>query len=671
MNVNERQTLSEGKEKMADVTIPDGLYDFARALGSRGIGVNTGEIAGAVCAIWPDNVTPDSLWLESVYMAKIPVVHSPLTTVPEKFIAYEIGVCTTDVSSFARQLSRLLVPFHAQDYSQCRPGKLETPKGIVTDTVQPVVQEEDTHEHISICMAVKDRAWFIDGLCDNLVAQDYDLKNIELCVADCGSHDNIQEVLQRHANKFAQVKYCASDRRDLAPEADINAMVANMASFEKIIIMEPEVRFGHIGTLRRISSSLDKKDVVYHVQCQKLAEGVEWRPNPTYSAHEVYGAPIVNDGFFCVGINKARFVDHGGIDERFVNGAKGASTYFHYWHQTTGEWQSSPIEYACYHLYHKGTDKPERKRGTASMPLLTELRYEHLRPNMHIEGNLWQHKEILSDLNIWRDGDKPAVTVVVPYMHSPGRHKLLKIMLTELRKYQTVRNIEIIVSEIGVANKANKLRMPDKNVFTRTTKWVKGEAVNVGVLEAKSDLILMLDADIVARDDFIDRICTEIARGYTSAQLGGKLYKLSQQALEELVIYNKKMKKSWYEAFALSGTIDRIGDTISTDYGRTYVKYPGGAFAIKRDVYVKLGGISERYTGWGQEDQSFQDIMDFGSPRHLRRSDVPLIHLHHPMSTDVGVKNEQYYKEEREATLPKVIKNNSALFKSKYLTKKA
>jgi len=671
---------------MPSVSVPDGLYEYASSLVVYGIGAKVGDVAGCSAAIWPDNAVPDTLWIDKVYMAKIPVIHSARTPVPDKFIRYEVGVGTNDVSHLARILKRVIEAFEKGDYSQCSIPK-EPPKTVVpvvNKTPEQIAEEKQYEplpvnihegEFISICISLQNRGFYLDGLIENLYAQEYDLKKIELCVADYGSKDNISEILQKHASKFAQVKYMKLDREKAGiaingnhPGLDVNAMVAQMATFEKIIHIDPEVRLANIGTLRRISSALDMRKMVIHIPCQKLAEGVEWRPNPQYGVHEVFGAPISLGGMYCIGFNKSYFLETGGFDERLFGGNNDEVAYFHHWHQKHSTWNSVREDYQCYHLYHTPTRDAQKPTNLTTITLLKQLINGDETPNGNLGNNYWQLRPVLSGLNILRNGDMPAVSVVVPYMDSKYRHRILKMVIEELRKRQTVKNIEIIISEVGVSNKGSKFQHPDKKLYNRTSKWIKGEAVSYGVVEATSDLVIMWDADIITRPDFIENVCAEKAKGAHSMQLGGDLYKLSEKAVVDMANYNKLAKVSWWAAFFAVGIHEKIGDTAITDYGRTFPTYPGGIVAFTKDLYIAIGGISERYSGWGYEDKLFQDILDYASPKHVRRPDIPLIHIHHPQG-ESDDKNSKLYAEDRQATLPKVIKANKHYFKTKYLLK--
>jgi len=670
---------------MPHVSIPDGMYDFERSLRRYGVSALVGKVDGACCAIWPDNVVPDTLWLQNIYMAKIPIVHSALTQVPDKYISYDAGVGTKDVASLSRVLDKLIGMFDSGDYSQCKRPKAPPMEQVVDTRIQqasdipagdvrefePLPLNIDDNEYLSICMSLKNRSFYIEGLIANLECQDYDLKKIELCIADGGSTDNLKEVLQKHASKFAHVKYVTLGRSQLPFEVkgnhiapDLNSLVAQTASFEKVIHIDPEVRLGNIGSLRRIASALDRKDMIVYLPCQKLSEGVEWREEPQYGTHEVHGSPIKNDGMYCVGFNRSYYIKTGGMDERFCDGNDGEAAYFHFWHQDNSTWNCVRDDFQCYHLYHQPTSAHKKPHTHGMVTMYQRLKNEASPLNGGQTD--WSEREILSELNIWRDGDKPAISVVIPYMHSTQRHKLLKMVTAEIRKYQTVRNIEIIVSEVGVSNKANKIKMPDKKLYNRTIKWIKGEAVTYGVLEAESELVLMLDCDIIPRGDFVEALCVEYAKGNHSMQLGGDLFKTSKKTFEIMQGYSKSIiKGSWWDTFVTAGIPEHIGDTVANEYGRIFTVYPGGAVAFTKRLYINVGGISERYVGHGYEDKLFQDILDFASPKHLRRPDIPIIHLFHDQSA-AGSKNKEYYEEDRQATLPVVIKNNRSLFKKKY-----
>lgn len=75
---------------------------------------------------------------------------------------------------------------------------------------------------------------------------------------------------------------------------------------------------------------------------------------------------------------------------------------------------------------------------------------------------------------------------------------------------------------------------------------------------------------------------------------------------------------------------------------REQLNFCGGAFLIRREIYLKLGGYDERYVGWGGED----NLMDV----KLKRSGQPLgqvkdstaIHLWHPQSNATTFEQPNY-----------------------------
>jgi Glycosyltransferases, probably involved in cell wall biogenesis len=149
------------------------------------------------------------------------------------------------------------------------------------------------------------------------------------------------------------------------------------------------------------------------------------------------------------------------------------------------------------------------------------------------------------------------------------------------------------------------MHLPDPD---NSTSWQKCWAFNEGVKQARGDIVVCHDGDILVPQRYGCEILRLIKEdGYDAVFPQRFLFYMSQSQTEELIkictlqIYHTPLsvKQNWR----------------------------GGTLAIRRDAYSRIGGFDERFTGWGGEDLEFYDrclvlnIFKFGY--------IPFIHLYH------------------------------------------
>jgi hypothetical protein len=149
---------------------------------------------------------------------------------------------------------------------------------------------------------------------------------------------------------------------------------------------------------------------------------------------------------------------------------------------------------------------------------------------------------------------------------------------------QNVDNIEIIVSEednndsrIKLERFVNDSRV--KKIYTASgpTPFNKSIAINTGVIASKYDKILMNDADIIPPKGYIQRL-DEVLNEYESIFVGNTIYNVN---LNRLGIVWSGSKR--------------------TDY------FSGGSIGFRKNKFIEIGGMCEKFYGYGSEDCEFFD----------------------------------------------------------------
>jgi glycosyltransferase involved in cell wall biosynthesis len=255
---------------------------------------------------------------------------------------------------------------------------------------------------LSICITFKNRAVLLEACLKRMQEQRFDLKRVEICLADGGSSDGWVEVVKRWYSKFHSIKTALCDRSKLpfevasnCPATDRNAMVCNMASAEKVVVMDPEIRFTHANHLSYVSSQLKDKALMLHHHCFLLGEN-----DPLVYKPGRMSSRAIHFGGYCLAFNKTAFVENGGFDERYALGFAGEDSYFVWW------WKNNRVArqgaYPVMHLWHPNPSDNktyQQLRREYTLPLHERLKAENAFPN---KGQDWARPETIGSLFVWQ-----------------------------------------------------------------------------------------------------------------------------------------------------------------------------------------------------------------------------------------------------------------------------
>ncbi len=263
-------------------------------------------------------------------------------------------------------------------------------------------------DKISVCITLKNRAKLLDRKLLNLVRQRYDPKQIEICISDGKSDDNILQVIDKWYKIFYQIKYAISDRSVLPftiktnnPACDWNSMVANMPSFNKIILSDPEVLFAHPDQLSWIIKQLDQDVCIWHWSYDMKPHYKYLEYNEDYKDPKNYEIKNGASGK-CLAFQKESFLKNNGFDERFAIGFAGEDNFFIERYRKYKKEVVSP--FFVVHLWHPSSVTPEnlKLRDEYTLPLLTSLRKAgYPLPNQNNPN--WKRPEMLKNITIFRE----------------------------------------------------------------------------------------------------------------------------------------------------------------------------------------------------------------------------------------------------------------------------
>lgn len=177
--------------------------------------------------------------------------------------------------------------------------------------------------------------------------------------------------------------------------------------------------------------------------------------------------------------------------------------------------------------------------------------------------------------------DHPVVSVIIPAYNAEAH---IEKCLLSLRK-QTFQDFEIIVVDDG--SQDNTLLIAKNYARTLQTGYRSGagHARNLGAREAKGDILIFTDSDVIVPPGWIERILTVMGR-YNVKCVGGG--------------YAGSVGKSFIEEFAASELLYRRRDL------RGFVKTSvSNNFACYKKVFFEAGGFPEHFRAASLEDMVF------------------------------------------------------------------
>ena len=162
-----------------------------------------------------------------------------------------------------------------------------------------------------------------------------------------------------------------------------------------------------------------------------------------------------------------------------------------------------------------------------------------------------------------------------------------------LRHYAELPQIEVVVVEQdGVP--AALPAFPDacKRLFVfNPGPFNKSWGLNVGARQVERGLLLFVDADLLLAPMAVLQAVRLCRSRVVAANPFDRLVDLAEQETERL--RSGAQPLDWNRS-----------DARTTRRENEVLNFCGGAFAIRRDTFLALGGCDERFLGWGAEDDA-------------------------------------------------------------------
>jgi Glycosyl transferase family 2 len=223
-------------------------------------------------------------------------------------------------------------------------------------------------------------------------------------------------------------------------------------------------------------------------------------------------------------------------------------------------------------------------------------------------------------------GDDPDVLVVIPFRdrgEDGHRARNLLACLLALRDQTLPREryrVTVVESDSEPRWRDTMSQYADEYLFAeKAGPFNKCWTVNVGVQHSagQAEVICLLDADHMVDADFLTRNLTRFQRPETGAFLPYRD-----------VIYLDAAASAW----AIDERCGRRLSTVDWSGLRGFLVHraPGGCVWLRRDIFDGIGGLDERYEGWGKEDMDLLLRLQLATAFYY--FDDLMLHLHHPPS---------------------------------------
>jgi glycosyltransferase involved in cell wall biosynthesis len=225
------------------------------------------------------------------------------------------------------------------------------------------------------------------------------------------------------------------------------------------------------------------------------------------------------------------------------------------------------------------------------------------------------------------DPGQAQVLVVIPFRDTGTETRRLRNLLAcllALRDQSAPRaSYQVVVVETDEIPRWEQVVAPyaDHYLFApKSGTFNKSWAVNAGVVNAPGDaeVICVLDADVLADRDFIARNAARFRKPGTMGHLSYR----DMWCLDEKATSRAIEERVWQGA-----------PEAPRDQLRAFVlrRPPGCCVWVRTSAYHLIGGMDERFEGWGGEDNDFAYRMDTNSA--FDSYDDVLLHMYHPSSS--------------------------------------
>jgi len=167
--------------------------------------------------------------------------------------------------------------------------------------------------------------------------------------------------------------------------------------------------------------------------------------------------------------------------------------------------------------------------------------------------------------------------------------------------------------------------------------YYRTRALNYGILEAKTPIVVSLDTDCIVSINSFNRCVNELLNDATVAWPYNGFFIDTSHYLHDRFIQNS------YSYDYLLNLLPDVGTLqLGYNYGEFSVRCTntihqsvGGIVMFNRDRFLEMGGYNERFVCWGAEDNELVHRCDILKHKKYRVSDLDAVcfHLYHRSAT--------------------------------------
>ncbi len=226
-------------------------------------------------------------------------------------------------------------------------------------------------------------------------------------------------------------------------------------------------------------------------------------------------------------------------------------------------------------------------------------------------------------------GSAPVVQVVVPFRDrstDARRARNLAACLVALNDQTMQRDryqVTVVESDDGPRWGDLVRRHADEHLFVPYGgPFNKSWAANVGVCTTgrPAPVVCVLDADALVDRDFVRRNAERFRRDGTGAFL----------PFRDLFYVDGPASARAVEDRCVAGRPDAATERLR---GFLVHRAPGVCLWLRRDVFEAVGGMDERFEGWGREDLDFVLRLQLATAFDIYSD--RMLHLHHPSPVEL------------------------------------
>ena len=211
----------------------------------------------------------------------------------------------------------------------------------------------------------------------------------------------------------------------------------------------------------------------------------------------------------------------------------------------------------------------------------------------------------------------------------------LQNLLYVLRHLSAVDSIQVILVEQDRQRRLPEIDLVDQcdYIFVyNDSSFNKSWGLNIAAQRAKTDLLVMADADMVIAHDVMQKIVDEFRNGSDAINPYLELIDLSQEYSIDVLSDDRKP-----EAIPPETSLDRgtMGHNLP---------FCGGIFAISAELFQAIGGMDERFSGWGGEDNAVTLRVQWFAKKMITLESETAYHLWHEKAHLKSLNNKDYIR---------------------------